>query len=52
VVTHLSLHSIEDHLEDLRPKRLILTHMSEEMLAHPDLAHFETAEDGKTITIA
>ena len=52
VVTHLSLHSIEDHLEDLRPKRLILTHMSEEMLAHPDLAHFETAEDGKTITTA
>lgn len=52
VVTHLSLNTIEANLDALQPKRLVLTHMSEEMLGHPDLARFETAEDGKTITIA
>lgn len=52
VVTHLSLNTIEANLDALQPKRLVLTHMSEEMLGHPDLARFETAEDGKTIAIA
>lgn len=51
VVTHLSLKTIEAHLSEMRPKRLILTHMSDEMLHHPDRARFECAEDGKTIVI-
>lgn len=51
IATHLSLNTIEAHLDQLRPKRLVLTHMSDEMLAHPDRESFETAEDGKVIAI-
>jgi ribonuclease BN (tRNA processing enzyme) len=51
IQTHLSLNTIEAHLDELRPRRLVLTHMSDDMLAHPDRAAFETAEDGKTIMI-
>ncbi|MCT2400358.1 MBL fold metallo-hydrolase [Novosphingobium mangrovi (ex Huang et al. 2023)] len=51
VVTHLSLDAIEAHLAQLRPKRLVLTHMSDEMLQHRDRDNFETAEDGKVIAI-
>jgi ribonuclease BN (tRNA processing enzyme) len=49
--THLSLNAIEAHITDLRPRRLVLTHMSDEMLNHPDCTGFETAEDGKVIMI-
>lgn len=52
VATHLSLAAIEAHLDDLRPRRLVLTHMSDDMLTHPDRERFEIAEDGKTIAIA
>lgn len=52
IATHLSLNTIEANLAELRPRRLILTHMSDDMLAHPDRQKFETAEDGKLITIA
>jgi len=52
IATHLSLNTIEANLDRLRPKRLVLTHMSDDMLRHPDRARFETAEDGKLITIA
>lgn len=51
VVTHLSLNAIEAHLGEMRPKRLILTHMSEEMLNHPDRVGLECAEDGALIAI-
>jgi ribonuclease BN (tRNA processing enzyme) len=51
IATHLSLETIEAHLDELRPKRLVLTHMSDDMLAHPDRVGFETAEDGKMIVI-
>lgn len=51
VATHLSLATIEAHLAELRPRRLVLTHMSDDMLGHPDYARFETAEDGKVMTI-
>lgn len=52
ISTHLSLNTIEANLDQLRPKRLVLTHMSEDMLRHPDRDSFETAEDGKMIIIA
>lgn len=52
IVTHLSLNTIEAHLDDLRPKRLILTHMSDDMLVQIDTLPFETAEDGKIVEIA
>lgn len=51
ILTHLSLSTIEAHLSELRPKRLILTHMSDDMLQHPDRALYETAEDGMVVTI-
>jgi ribonuclease BN (tRNA processing enzyme) len=52
VFTHLSLNTIEANLEELRPKRLVLTHMSDDMLNHPDRDRYESAEDGMVITIA
>jgi ribonuclease BN (tRNA processing enzyme) len=51
VATHLNLADIEAHLDQLRPRRLVLTHMSDDMLNHPDCANFETAEDGKVLVI-
>ena len=50
-MTHLSLNAIEAHLDELRPKRLVLTHMSDDMLNHPDRAGYECAEDGMVIAI-
>lgn len=52
VLTHLSLNAIEANLTELRPKRLVLTHMSDDMLGHPDRDRYETAEDGMVIAIA
>lgn len=52
VFTHLSLNTIEANLDQLRPKRLVLTHMSDDMLHHPDRALYECAEDGMVIEIA
>jgi len=51
IATHLSLNTIEANLPELRPKRLVLTHMSDDMLHHPDRARYETAEDGMVIAI-
>lgn len=51
IPTHLSLSTIEANLDQLRPKRLVLTHMSNDMLGHPDRHQFETAEDGMVIAI-
>lgn len=51
IATHLSLGTIEANLDALGPKRLILTHMSDDMLNHPDRSRYETAEDGMVITI-
>lgn len=51
VATHLSLNALEAHLDEIRPRRLVLTHMSDDMLHHPDRSRFELAEDGKVIVI-
>lgn len=49
VPMHLDLKTLEAHLPEIRPKRLILTHMTDDMLgARSSLAH-ETAEDGKVV---
>jgi ribonuclease BN (tRNA processing enzyme) len=37
VPMHMSLAALEAHLSDIRPKRLVLTHMGQEMLACPSL---------------
>jgi ribonuclease BN (tRNA processing enzyme) len=48
---HLDLHTLMAHIEALRPKRLILTHMSTDMLARLSTLACETAEDGKVVML-
>ena len=48
---HLDFHTLMAHLDELRPKRLIVTHMSEDMLARLEQIHCECAEDGKLIEV-
>jgi len=51
VQTHLSLSDLEKHLDQIRPKRLILTHMSDDMLARRAELPYETAEDGMIVKL-
>lgn len=51
VATHLSLAAIEANLAAIRPKRLVLTHMSDDMLGHPDRARYACAEDGLVVPL-
>ena len=51
VPTHMALASLEKHLGEIRPKRLVLTHMGAEMLAQRAALPHETAEDGKIIKL-
>jgi ribonuclease BN (tRNA processing enzyme) len=51
IATHMALSSLEQHLDEIRPKRLILTHMSNDMLAQRAELPFETAEDGMIVKV-
>jgi ribonuclease BN (tRNA processing enzyme) len=51
VKTHMVLTALEQHLRQIRPKRLILSHMSNDMLSHLAEVPFETAEDGMIIEL-
>jgi ribonuclease BN (tRNA processing enzyme) len=51
VKNHLSLKTLEAHLAAIRPKRLILTHMSDDMLGRLDSLDHEAAHDGMTVTV-
>jgi ribonuclease BN (tRNA processing enzyme) len=51
VTTHMALSSLEKHLGHIKPKRLILTHMSDDMLARRAEIPFETAEDGMIVEV-
>jgi ribonuclease BN (tRNA processing enzyme) len=51
VPTHMALSLLERHLDQIRPKRLILTHMGSDMLARRKEVPFETAEDGMIVEI-
>lgn len=51
IATHLSLNTIEAHLDEIAPKRLVITHMSDDMLGHPDRSRFEAAEDGMIVNL-
>lgn len=51
VATHMALSLLERHLTEIRPKRLILTHMSDDMLARRAEIPYETAEDGMIVEI-
>jgi ribonuclease BN (tRNA processing enzyme) len=49
VKNHLSLKALEARLADIKPKRLILTHMSEDMLGRA--VPYETASDGLIVEV-
>jgi phosphoribosyl 1,2-cyclic phosphodiesterase len=47
----MALSLLEPHLGRIRPKRLILTHMSNDMLARRAEIPYETAEDGMIVEL-
>ena len=51
VKLHLDLATLERHLPRIRPRRLLLTHMSDDMLRHPDRSGFDCAEDGLRVVL-
>ncbi|MCI0723762.1 MAG: MBL fold metallo-hydrolase [Acidobacteria bacterium] len=48
---HLDYRALQNHRSQIECSRIILTHMSADMLAHTAQAEFECAEDGQTIVI-
>jgi ribonuclease BN (tRNA processing enzyme) len=51
VKNHLSLATLETHLPEIKPKRLILTHMSDDMLARLDRLPHTAAHDGMIVDL-
>ena len=51
VPLHLDLATLERHLPELGAKRVILTHMNDDMLAQRDAVPYESAEDGMLVRI-
>ncbi len=51
VKNHLSLKTLEAHLAEINPKRLILTHMSDDMLERLDTLAYITANDGMIVEL-
>jgi len=51
IQTHMALSLLEKHLGQIRPKRLVLTHMSEDMLARRGDVPYETAADGMIVEL-
>lgn len=48
---HLDLGTLKEHRGELRSRRIVLTHMGQEMLARRDESPWECAEDGMTLRI-
>ena len=51
VRNHLSLKALEAHLAEIAPKRLILTHMSDDMLSRLDALPYTAAHDGLIVDV-
>lgn len=51
VPLHLDLATLKEKLPQIAPKRLILTHMTDDMLGRLSEVPFETAEDGKIVVL-
>jgi ribonuclease BN (tRNA processing enzyme) len=49
VKNHLSLKTLEAHLPEINAKRLVLTHMSDDMLGRLEQLPYTTAEDGMVV---
>jgi ribonuclease BN (tRNA processing enzyme) len=51
ITSHMALSSLEKHLPQIKPKRLVLTHMSNDMLARRAEVPYESAEDGMIVEL-
>jgi ribonuclease BN (tRNA processing enzyme) len=51
VKNHLSLKTLEAHLDEIRPKRLVLTHMSDDVLGRLDSLGHAAAHDGMIVEL-
>ena len=51
VKNHLSLKTLEPHLPRIKPKRLVLTHMSDDMLGRLDTLPYTAASDGMVVEV-
>jgi ribonuclease BN (tRNA processing enzyme) len=51
VKNHLSLKTLEAHLAEIKPKRLVLTHMSDDMLGRLDTLAWTAAADGMVVEL-
>ncbi|MFZ2157890.1 MAG: MBL fold metallo-hydrolase [Bradyrhizobium sp.] len=51
VKNHLSLTTLEAHLAEIKPKRLMLTHMSDDMLGRLDTLAHTAASDGMIVEL-
>jgi ribonuclease BN (tRNA processing enzyme) len=51
VKNHLSLKTLEAHLAEIKPKRLILTHMSDDMLGRLETLDYTAASDSMIVEI-
>ena len=51
VKNHLSLATLEAHLPEIKPKRLVLTHMSDDMLGRLDTLAYTAASDGLVVEL-
>lgn len=51
VKNHLSLTTLEAHLTEIQPKRLVLTHMSDDMLGRLDALDYTAASDGMVVEL-
>src|SRR6266404_5106713 len=49
IKNHLSLKTLEAHLPEINAKRLVLTHMSDDMLGRLDELPYAAAEDGMVV---
>ena len=51
VKNHLSLTTLQAHLAEIKPKRLMLTHMSDDMLGRLDTLQHTAAHDGMIVEL-
>jgi len=51
VKNHLSLKTLEAHLAEINPKRLVLSHMSDDMLGRLDTLSYTAADDGMVVEV-
>jgi ribonuclease BN (tRNA processing enzyme) len=51
VKNHLSLKTLEPHLPEIKAKRLVLTHMSDDMLGRLDTLGYTAASDGMVVEL-